>query len=190
MEELRAQTEYQPANDPLGFPQITAQEIVNRFLDYSFTAEGRYFTGHAFMPDRIQAILRESDPLPIRYLPSNPSINHPSDWEDSAVLDCFPFSLPIAFLLISVIVYVSMRIDRPLVTNGMPAVAVITKCTPHVRGGITVKYKFRAEDGSEMKGSSGYDSLQEIGASICILYLPWNPRRNQTYISLCYRVVQ
>jgi len=33
MEELRAQTEYQPANDPLGFPQITAQEIVNRFLD-------------------------------------------------------------------------------------------------------------------------------------------------------------
>jgi hypothetical protein len=32
MEELRMKTEYQPANDPLGFPQAIAQKIVNRFL--------------------------------------------------------------------------------------------------------------------------------------------------------------
>jgi hypothetical protein len=30
MEELRTQTEYQPANDPLGLPQVTAEKIVNR----------------------------------------------------------------------------------------------------------------------------------------------------------------
>jgi hypothetical protein len=30
MEELRTQTEYQPANDPLGIPQAAAQKIVNR----------------------------------------------------------------------------------------------------------------------------------------------------------------
>jgi hypothetical protein len=30
LEELRTQTEYKPANDPLGLPQATAQEIVNR----------------------------------------------------------------------------------------------------------------------------------------------------------------
>jgi hypothetical protein len=33
MEELRTKTEYQPANDPLGFPQAIAQKIVNRLLD-------------------------------------------------------------------------------------------------------------------------------------------------------------
>jgi hypothetical protein len=33
MEELRTKTEYQPANDPLGFPQAIAQKIVNRFLE-------------------------------------------------------------------------------------------------------------------------------------------------------------
>jgi hypothetical protein len=33
MEELRTKTEYQPANDPLGFPQDIAQKIVNRLLD-------------------------------------------------------------------------------------------------------------------------------------------------------------
>ncbi len=30
MEELRTQTEYQPANDPPSFPQVTTQKIVNR----------------------------------------------------------------------------------------------------------------------------------------------------------------
>ena len=35
MEELRTQTEYQPANDSLGLPQTTAQEIVNRLLGTS-----------------------------------------------------------------------------------------------------------------------------------------------------------
>jgi hypothetical protein len=29
-EALRTKTEYQPANDPLGFPQAIAQKIVNR----------------------------------------------------------------------------------------------------------------------------------------------------------------
>jgi hypothetical protein len=33
MEELRTKTEYQPANDPLGFPQAIAQKIVNRLLE-------------------------------------------------------------------------------------------------------------------------------------------------------------
>ncbi len=32
MEELRTQTEYQPANDPPSFPQVTTQKIVNRLL--------------------------------------------------------------------------------------------------------------------------------------------------------------
>ena len=36
MEELRTQTEYQPANDPLGLPQATAQKIVNRLLARRF----------------------------------------------------------------------------------------------------------------------------------------------------------
>jgi len=33
MEELRTQTQYQPANDPLGLSKAATQEIVNRLLD-------------------------------------------------------------------------------------------------------------------------------------------------------------
>jgi len=33
LEELRAKTQYQPTNDPLGRSQTTAQKIVNRLLD-------------------------------------------------------------------------------------------------------------------------------------------------------------
>jgi hypothetical protein len=32
MEELRTQTEHQPANDPLGVSEAAAQKIVNRLL--------------------------------------------------------------------------------------------------------------------------------------------------------------
>jgi predicted transcriptional regulator len=35
LEELRAKTQYQPTNDPLGRSQTTAQKIVNRLLDCS-----------------------------------------------------------------------------------------------------------------------------------------------------------
>src|ERR1039458_10873615 len=33
LEKLRTQTEYKPADDPPRLPQVTTQEIVNRFLE-------------------------------------------------------------------------------------------------------------------------------------------------------------
>ena len=160
------------------------------YLDYSFAVDGRSFTGHAFMPDRIQASLKESDPISIRYLTSNPATNRPADWDESDPLVWLPFFLPIILGLISVIVMVFMRIDRRLVAEGTPAVAVVTKFTEHHgrSGGFTIKYEFRNEDGTVITGSSECDDRPETDGSICILYMPKNPRRNQAYSTLWYRV--
>jgi len=43
LEELRAKTQYQPTNDPLGRSQTTAQKIVNRLLDHSNANKMRGF---------------------------------------------------------------------------------------------------------------------------------------------------
>jgi hypothetical protein len=153
---------------------------------YSFLVNGRFFVGHASI--QLQSF-QVSDALPILYLPSDPSINHPAGWEEPAVLVWFPFFVPGMSLLISLAVYSSMRSDRRLVAEGRPAVATITNCALK-KGGFSVKYQFRTEDGMVTKGNSSSETDQEIGASICVLYLPRNPRRNQNYTSLCYQVAQ
>ena len=157
---------------------------------YSFALNGRTFTGRSSIQ---LSDLQVSDPLPILYLPSNPSINHPSAWEEPILLVWIPFFAPVALLLISLVVYISMHWDRHLVANGTPAVAVITKCTERSgrsRNMFTIEYEFRTEGGIVTNGNSSSESRQEIGASICILYLLRNQRRNQTYTSLGYRVAQ
>jgi hypothetical protein len=155
---------------------------------YTFVVDGRSYTGHSTMPRKIGNNLRDSDPLSIRYLPSNPSVNHPAEWEDSESI-----WLGIIFLtFLSAMVFMvlkNFRNDRLLVANGMPAVALITKSSS-TRGGYLVKYDFRTADGMVIKGSGGYDFRPEIGARICVLYLPQNPKRNQTYPSRYYCVVQ
>jgi hypothetical protein len=95
-------------------------------VDYTFTVDGRSFAGEAFMPNQMAESLRDFDPLPVRYLPSNPAINHPAAWEESrspwfgltlSILSAAGALLPLGWL----------RSDRHLVAEGKPAVAVITK---------------------------------------------------------------
>jgi hypothetical protein len=159
---------------------------------YSFSHNGKTFTGRA---SKQAHNLQVSDPLPILYVPSNPSINHPSAWEEPTELDWVPYFGPVILLLISLAVHISMRWDRNLVAKGTPADAAITKCIErHGRSGnvngFTIQYEFRTEDGTVTNGNSSSETREEIGARICVLYLPRNPRRNQTYTSLCYRVAQ
>jgi hypothetical protein len=159
---------------------------------YSFVVNGRSFTGHASI--QLQTF-QVSDPLPILYVPTNPSINHPAGWEEPSLVVWFPFFLPILFLLISLAVRISMRIDQRLVVKGIPAVAAITKCIERYGrsgqvNGFTIKYEFRTEYGMLTNGNSSSEVRLGIGASICILYLLRKPSRNQTYTSLCYRAAQ
>lgn len=159
-------------------------------LYYSFALNRRTFTGRASIQ---LSDLQVSDPVPILYSPLNPSINHPSAWEEPIILVWIPFFFPVLLLLISLVVYISMHWDRHLVANGTPAAAVITNCTERSgrsRNAFKIEYEFRTEGGIATTGNSSSEDRQEIGARICILYLLSNPRRNQTYTSLGYRVAQ
>ncbi len=164
----------------------------NPTVSYTFTVNGTSFTGKAYgVPRELWKTLRVSSPLLIRYLPENPEVNHPSAWEDSAT--SLSLLLPDIGMLIlaalGMMLPVQLRAGRRLVAEGTPAVALITKCSPAKgRRGISIEYEFRTEDGRLVKGISRYDSPQEIGASICVLYLLGDPRQNRPYQSLYYRV--
>jgi hypothetical protein len=172
---------------------------------YAFTVDGRSFVGQAEVPTDLRHDLRSSRFLPIRFLPTDPDVNHPAAWEWSLIfwrpqstdlvhIPSFSselqwFLAPLLFGPLGVLFFMELRTDRRLLAEGVPAVGLVTKCTPGTRGGYSMEYEFRTEDGKVTKGSCG-GSRKEIGEYVCVLYLPQNPRQNMRYLLSNFRVVQ
>src|SRR5208283_1938657 len=57
-------------------------------IRYTFAVEGTPFGGEARVPKQLENDLRkglpDNSPLPIRYLPTDPSVNYPVGWEESS----------------------------------------------------------------------------------------------------------
>jgi hypothetical protein len=155
---------------------------------YSFTVNGENFTGHAVVPESLYSGLLTSASLPILYLPSNPSVNHPAAWEWSAGSVWDSMLVPVIFVTGSLMSLLLMRTQRTLVAKGIPVTAVTTACSRGRGGGFIVRYDFRTEDGGEFKGSGWCESPQVLGGKIPVLYLPHYPKRNQPYPLAYYRV--
>lgn len=156
---------------------------------YSFTVNGTSVTGNAGAPKQLEQSLQDSSPLSIRYLPANPAVNHPADWEYGPS-DSVWFILPLPIVLSGILFLISLRMERRLVADGVPAAAVVTRTDYHSRGGYTATYEFRTEDGRVMAKRVGVPSRLEIGSNIWVLYLRQNPRRSQPYPSPNYRVAE
>jgi hypothetical protein len=171
--------------------EITRQRSGSRIsvpsVSYTFTVNGTAFSGWAQMPQNLVGSLRESDHILVRFLPANPAINHPDAWEWSVLLNLESIVFMIFFAIMGSVVMVILSRERRLASEGMPSVGVVTICAPKDRT-FWVKYDFSTEVGRSIKGSGYSSSRQEIGASICVLYLPQNPRRNHPYPLPNFRV--
>lgn len=51
------------------------------WVKYTFEAEGRAITNEIKAPGTMEKFLYHAETIEIRYLPSNPEINHPVEWE-------------------------------------------------------------------------------------------------------------
>jgi hypothetical protein len=171
---------------------------------YTFTVNEASFIGNAEVPWQLRGSLRGSNQLPIRYLPANPDVNHPAAWEWSLLYwlplstdvihlpDFSPelqwFFAPLLFGPVGIVFLMALRSERRLLTEGASAVGLVTKCSRGARGSYSLEYEFRTNDGSVTKGRSAGDR-KEIGASLCILYLPQDPQRNRLYPSSNFRLM-
>jgi hypothetical protein len=165
----------------------SASRSMKTRVSYTFAVNGVPFVGEELVPDQLVRSFPESGTLPIRYLPSNPAVNHPAAWEWSLDLDSFV--APILWIGLVLFLFTTLRSEHWLVAKGLPAVGEITKCAPARRGGFSVNFDFRTEDGSVTKGSGWSQCRRETGERVCVLYHPENPKRNLSYPSLNYRVV-
>jgi hypothetical protein len=159
-------------------------------VQYSFTAaDGAMYEGRAQVPDDMFSGLLVSSSISIRYLPSNPTVNHPSAWEESDFSIWGTLLAPAIFVASGLFSLLSLRGDRRLVAEGTPVIATVTACSGPVGRSVwfSVKYEFRTDEGIEINGSGRYGSSLDIGTKLVALYLPQNPQRNAPYASSYYR---
>jgi len=158
-------------------------------VSYSFTADGVRMSGQAAVPKDLWNGLQKAGFLLVRYLPSNPRVNHPAAWDQAGVPAWFPFLIPSLWGVGSLLLLNMLRRQAQVAAEGVPAPGVVTKCF-RIKGGWAVRYQFRMKDGTVVKGRDRAYSRLDPGATVCVLYLPEKPRRNYVYPLCLYRVAQ
>jgi hypothetical protein len=165
---------------------------LKEYVDYSFIADGKTYTGEAIVPHEDYQSISQASSLAIRYLPENPSVNHPVDWEWSPMTEWDAYFVVILIAGLGCILFIppQMQFQRSLARKGAVAIGVVTKCSVSGKWGeyITLRYEFRTQDGSAAQGRGSSQTRQEIGAKILILYLPQEPRRNVPYPLSSWRI--
>jgi hypothetical protein len=156
-------------------------------VTYAFTADGARILGESSVPAALWADLRKAGFLPVRYLPSNPTVNHPAAWAAAATPAWLAFFFPAWLAAGGIFLLTSLKRQAEMAAEGVAAVGVVTRCF-RVKAGWRVRYQFRAQEGAVSKGSDQVLHRPEVGATVCVLYLPRNPRRNRVYPMLLYRV--
>jgi hypothetical protein len=150
------------------------------YVYYTFTVDGARYFGRAQIGGDFRGPLHKSDEIAIRFLPSDPAINHPDAWEWSMTEQLLPILFFVFFLGVTVWGLAYIRRERELARNGKPVQGIVTNCAPQ-KDWYQVAYEFRTEDGEHMSGASDSQDSYETGQKIWILYLSKRPHINHAY---------
>lgn len=151
-------------------------------VDYKFPVDGVDYWGQAVEP----AIpgpgtrLEQGDHLVIRFLPSNPGINHPDAWEWSWSIGWVSTTLLVFLTPVGCVGLGILLRQRTLARSGKGAIATVTSCSQNGQW-FRMEYEFHVQDGTTATGSRSVKNEYAVGARIAIVFLPNKPRRNQIY---------
>ena len=149
-------------------------------VSYRFTVQERAYEARNKVPTRIWQTLTVGSSLPVRFLPSDPKVNHPTEWDDTPMPNWLPYLLSGALVVIAFGVTIPLRIQMRLLTEGRPAPGIVTGHR-RTKDGTILRYEFVLLNGATAKGRGQSRRPPAIGAPICVLYDPENPRRNAPY---------
>jgi hypothetical protein len=149
-------------------------------VSYRFTVQERAYVARKGVPPRIWQTLKAGSSLPVRYLPSDPKVNHPTEWDDTPMPNWLPYLLSGALVAIAFGVTIPLRIQMRLLTEGRPAPGTVTG-QQRTKDGTILRYEFVLLNGATAKGRGQTRRPPAIGSPICVLYDPENPRRNAPY---------
>ena len=152
-----------------------------RHVSYQYQIQGGVYHGSAQPPRSIWEGLTEGSTLRIRYLPSNPLVSRPVDWEPQQPPAWLPLFVPACFAVYTVIIFVMLKKQRSLLEDGRAAPGIVHRVA-RTKDGKRVRYDFLMPGGLREKGS-GSARLERVepGSVITIIYDPDQPRRNAPY---------
>ena len=157
---------------------------------YHFTHEGRGYSGKSSAPSRTWRTLAVGAPLPVRFLPSNPSVNQPRAWEPDVLPAWLGLLVGGMMLLGPIIIGCALSAEKRLLAEGQAVPGVVTRYSNAGHGQKRVQYEFAIRKGSTPLKGRGCPTrrLPSIGDVICVLYDPENPKRNTAYPTNLHRV--
>jgi hypothetical protein len=150
-------------------------------VSYRFLADGREIIGRSQLYRIRWSSLSAGDSLPIRYLPTNPTVNHPVQPTPGPAPDWLPWMMAGIFFWPPFLFWAMIRRQARLLAEGRAAPATITQIRRAKQ--LVAYYEFPLLNGQVMKGRSQVSRRGkfEPGATACVLYLPDNPKRNALY---------
>jgi hypothetical protein len=158
----------------------TGGEDNQHLVSYRFTVQERAYVARKKVPQRIWQTLKVGSSLPVRFLPSNPKVNHPTGWDDTPMPPWAPYLVFAAMVAVASVLAMLLRKQMQLLTEGRPAPGTVTSHR-RTKDGTIIRYEFQLLNGATAKGRGQTRRPPAIGSQICVLYDPENPRRNAPY---------
>lgn len=156
---------------------------------YTFRSGDAVHHGHAYFPEGRYLDVHVGQQIPILFLPSDPSVNHPSGWVWWSWWDLVVQSLFTLFLFsVGVVGLGYLYRERRLACIGWVTEGEVIACAPKGKQ-FRVDYEFCAEDHARFDGANENCDEYETGSKIRVIYLRKNPKRNDTYPMSTYRTV-
>ncbi len=164
--------------------QVTDIWTARRRVSYSFSVDGLTFTGKSEVPTDNLRKLQPGDSLPIRYIPANPNVNHPTAWEESPYTTLWLLYLPAILSFVGLVFIRRFPVQRQLAVQGIAVRGCIAKTEWNgpSKGQRYADYTFRNASNDEVEiGRCPSDSIYMADLNCWVLYLPTNPRRSEIY---------
>jgi len=175
----------------LGDQGIAADAVITRvwrgggkedehLVTYRFAYDGTIYSRTVPTPVSIWRTLAPGADLPVRFVPSRPTISHPVAWPSTGLPFWFPYLLAAMVAVPAFLLPIPVRREARLLAEGRPAPGRVTGFKKTDKS-IRVQYEFRLLNGALVKGKVSRSKPPIEGATICVLYDPENPRRNAVY---------
>jgi len=159
----------------------SGKDGADHMVAYRFSVAEEETQGRSSAPARIWRGLEAGGTLAVRYVPSNPKVNHPVEWKAEILPRWLPFVLMPPFWIPAAIFTVAIRTQTRLLAEGRPAQGTITGVKRRDKA-MVLTYEFHVLSGALVKGKSNAGRRPPlIGSEVCVLYDPENPRRNALY---------
>jgi hypothetical protein len=153
---------------------------------YQFAANRAEFQDWAVVPAEQWIRLRVDAPIEIRYAASDPSVNHPAQWEKETAI-AGPALGTMVCALISAVCIWGLKTGAHILAKGLPAPGVITEVS-RVKDSWSVKYQYATAAGTIRRGRDSCSQVLPLGGTVCILYDPQSTARSRIYPMRLYRL--